>query len=238
MNHSGRPERAYALRSEKKLPWKEVARILGYSNNHTASTAAKVWAYRNDKPWPIGDSKRRKAQNPGTAWQVGSHGEIAYTIRRDTRADWTSIARRVGNTSPSGAYSVAFKYARTRDLPWPLPATEDILEEAMAYAWGRAAYELRPFLTWVDIGIRLNVSPHRLRDYMANFMEVNDLGPPDELPPIGLRSYNLRTTGLPWGKVAIAVGKTHAAHACEVAGEHARAHGLEWPIRLPRKKAA
>lgn len=48
-------------------------------------------------------------------------GERAYLMRQRTRVTWRTIADRLEYNSTEGARGGAYRFAKRKDLPWPVP---------------------------------------------------------------------------------------------------------------------
>ena len=102
-----RARKAHRLR-QRGLPWKQIARLCGYSeadNGYSAREAAANYQAR----LADGGTLRR--------------GRMAYR-RRERGEAWQQIAHRVGYSSARSARAMARRYAERAGLPWPVPVRD------------------------------------------------------------------------------------------------------------------
>ena len=102
-----RARKAHRLR-QRGLPWKQIARLCGYSeadNGYSAREAAATYQAR--------------LANGGTL----RRGRMAYQ-RRERGEAWQQIARRVGYASDRVARAMARRYAERAGLSWPVPVRD------------------------------------------------------------------------------------------------------------------
>ena len=93
---------------ERGLPWKRIARVLGYSEKSSGAEARKAAALY-----------RERLANGGTLPKA----RMAYK-RRERGEPWADIARRVGYASARSVREMARRYAERAELPWPVPVRD------------------------------------------------------------------------------------------------------------------
>ena len=102
-------EHAYVMRVNG-TPWSEIVATLGYSCVSHAIEAARRFAQREGKAWPI--------KNPG------NYSGKAFYDAAVAGESWPDIAR-TQHRSPHGIIERAQIYAEAFDLKWPVPPYEE-----------------------------------------------------------------------------------------------------------------
>jgi len=111
--HSENAQRAYEMGYLERVPWKEVAEILGYSMCQSALNSAKVYAQRFDLPYH--EQKRRGGTRDPTRLRR------SYEMKRDNPDQtWSTISKELGYRANRAAFTAARQYAEKEGLPWPL----------------------------------------------------------------------------------------------------------------------
>ena len=100
-----RGKESYELRLGQRSSWVEISHQVGISSRGCLR-AAKVYAIRNDLPWPL----RRCTK-----------GGAIYSPRKVMT--WVAIANRY-NSSIDSIRRLAYKHAKRRGLPWPIRGRE------------------------------------------------------------------------------------------------------------------
>ena len=93
---------------KRGLPWKRIARALGYSERDSGAEARKAAALY-----------RQRLANGGTLPKA----RLAY-LRRERVDSWSRIARKVVYASARSAREMAKRYAMRAGELWPLPLRE------------------------------------------------------------------------------------------------------------------
>lgn len=170
--------------------------------------------------------------------QPTGKGARAYDLRKTTGDTWDKIADRVGSTSPEAAVAGAKKFAKTRDLPWPIRTAKDIAKEkaeedaerARAKRDARVYERVKAGTPVMEI---MGMTPTNV--YRAIDRHVERTGDPP-LPRNSERAYKLRRKGMVWAKVAHKLRYERESTAIEAARRHAQDHDLPWPPDVEAKK--
>lgn len=165
-------------------------------------------------------------------------GARAYDLRKTTGDPWNKIAERVGSSSPETAIAGAKKYAKTRDLSWPIRTVKDIAREKAAQDEERArakrdarVYErVRDGTPVMEI---MGMTPTNV--YLAIDRHVERTGDP-HLPRNSERAYKLRKQGKTWPQVSRKLRYERETTAIEAARNYATENGLPWPPDIETKK--
>ena len=97
-------ERAYKIRLTARVKWSKIAEICHYSFEPEAYKAARAYALRNNKRWPL----------PGFL----SKGEIIYEDMADG-VPLKEIMEDHGFVDNSRSRRIAYKYAKRHNKVWP-----------------------------------------------------------------------------------------------------------------------
>jgi hypothetical protein len=236
--------------AEAGIPWLYIGLDAGLTGSEEQIVArtrriARNYASAYGRPWPVGQDPDEappprppepEPPPPPEPPPEPTLGQRGYEMRRDSRMGWVEIGEHLG-VSRNRAFYQSKKHAQDNDLPWPLI---EVLPSIGELAYNQRATTGDP---WAVIGQKLN----RAKDYCfasaRRWAEANALtwpikAPRPELDPhwrrkaTGRRAYELRLDRQTWPTIMETLGISEAwAH--RTAQEHAKEHGLTWPIVFP-----
>lgn len=209
-------EAAYARRVEKKESWETIGETLGRDWEY-ARRAAKGYAERVGKPWPI---------------PVVDYGPEAYRLRFRHNLPWDEVAERL-HISRSWAVREANRHAADIKRPLPPQSTADVDETAYLFR--------EQGLGWAEISERMKSSRSVALERAHRFAEAHGKPWPIVHPPVRKPSPKAKAAyergyvaEEPWEEVATSLGYTSVASAKTSARCYADRHHLPLGIRRRR----
>jgi len=165
-------ELAYKMRVATRLPWGEIAHIVGYGYSSHVVTGARRYAERESLPWPIKVNSYSANDDLPTL-----DGKAIYELREQGTL-WKEITDRFNRLDYNSVMDAARGYARQTNRPWPIPSRTPgrlVYEQRLAgHLWTEAALEAN-----MDIGEALSAA--------RGYAEGAQLTWPPDPPPGSMR---------------------------------------------------
>ena len=207
---------AYDMRRDLGIPWSDVARSLGFSQETDVCRAARKYAFYNDLPWPLSHiSRSDKAENTPDQPKAWTHSKDGYcgsltieeVIERYRTGEHVSDIARAAGVSTATVYNHMRKNGCGRGSN--VRNRESYMKRFIRHV--REMFKGSSFDLQIEVKKRKRATRSRARQKTA---------------------YEEYEKGiLSWDEVARKLGYTHPKSAYDGAYAYAVRENLPWPLR-------